>query len=106
MLKDIKTKADYKEYQQRVEAFFEREGIANLTSDGESYFSWHDCECCHRDLGGNRYDCTGYNFTDRNIYEYSVCTDCLYYAEYGQLDDQTMLGIEEVDEDGVATRKG
>jgi hypothetical protein len=34
-----------------------------------------------------------------DILEYEICSDCLYYAEYGCLDDMTMMDIEEeVDE--------
>ena len=34
------------------------------------------------------------------IEEYEVCQDCLYYAEYGELDDMTMMDMEEEEEDG------
>jgi hypothetical protein len=33
------------------------------------------------------------------VYEYSVCSDCLYYAEYGCLDDWTMMEIEDSEEE-------
>ena len=96
MLKNIESQKDYDEYKARVESFFEREGINNLTiasnfENCEPYFSWENCECCNRHLGGDRYDCSGYNPETDEIYEYSVCVDCLYYNEYGQLDDMTML---------------
>ncbi len=88
-------KAEYQEYEARVKAFFDSEGITNLSSiDGESYYSKHLCDCCH-DIAGDREDCNGYNPTTGQIQEYSVCTDCVYYAEYGCLDDKTMLEIEE-----------
>ena len=34
-----------------------------------------------------RYDCNGYNSEHDKIYEYSACTDCVYYAEYGYLEE-------------------
>jgi len=42
------TKKEYKEYQERVSAFFEREGINNLSLEEgeEAYFSGRPCECC------------------------------------------------------------
>lgn len=36
-----------------------------------------------------------YQISLGDVFEYEVCVDCLYYAEYGQLDDMTMLDIEE-----------
>jgi len=93
------TREEYTSYEKRVAAFFEREGITNLSTDyeknGEAYFSWRPCDCCGTPLGGNRKHATGYNPTTKEIYEYEVCQDCIYYAEYGQLDDMTMLGIGE-----------
>ena len=94
---DIKTKKDYEEYKQRVAAFMQRENINCLSfnSDREPYFSWRPCECCGDTLGGNRYDVAGYNNADKEIYLYAVCPDCLCYTEYGQLDDMTMMDMEE-----------
>lgn len=92
----------YNAYKATVESFFEREGIQNLFSDAEQYeegciephFSWVPCEVCRRRYGGDRYYCSGYNPTTREVQTYdNVCTDCYYYAEYGQLDDETMLQI-------------
>lgn len=61
----------------------------------EPYFAWWPCECCSRSLGGNRYHATGYNRDADTIQEYQICTDCMYYAEYGQLDDMAMMEIKE-----------
>ncbi len=36
-----------------------------------------------------------YQITLGTILEFEVCSDCLYYAEYGQLDDMTMMYLEE-----------
>jgi hypothetical protein len=119
------TEVEYAEYQRSVAAFFEGEGITNLSSGcyrcpecsehpvmdfdanypkcpncgfgayPESFFSWNPCHCCGSSLGGNREHATGYNPTTEEVQEYVVCEDCIYYAEYSRLDDQTMLDIEE-----------
>ena len=102
-IKDIQTKSDYREYQRRVADFFRDEGIENLSQDSdengnpvEPYFSWTPCACCHRNLGGDRYDCSGYNRTTGEVQDgYSVCVDCWYYAEYGTLDDTTMMNLKD-----------
>lgn len=110
----IETNHDYSEYERAVARFFERETIGNLsaeTGSGESldhncvicdeavnvegYFSSRACECCGRCLGGTRFHATGWSAPDEAAYCYEVCTDCIYYAEYGQLDDMTMLQIDE-----------
>lgn len=99
---------EYEAYESAVADFFESEGLQNLsiiTTDSdedcetsESYFSWQPCECCCRSLAGDRYDCNGYNPDTEEVQgPYSVCVDCVYYAEYGQLDDMTMLDIEDSD---------
>ena len=93
---------EYKEYQQDVDAFFKREGIQNLSTkydeetgeNEESFFSWYPCECCGSTLGGDREHCDGWNPTLKEVQEYTVCVDCVYYAEYGQLGDMAMLEIE------------
>jgi hypothetical protein len=87
---------EYKEFQDNFSDFFKSEGITNLTDDSEEpYFSWRSCECCGTPLGGDRYHATGYNPTTNGIQEYEVCQDCVYYAEYGQLDDMTMMDMED-----------
>ena len=88
---------EYKDFEDRVERFFGVEGITNLSSidpESEAYFSTRPCNCCQRHQQGNREDANGYNPTTKEIYEYSVCIDCLYYVEYGRLDDMTMLDLE------------
>lgn len=90
------TMAEYAEYQQAVADFFEREGIANLSSTStEPFFSWRPCECCGRPEGGDREEANGFNPTTQDVQDYDcICIDCIYYAEYGQLDDATMQGVE------------
>lgn len=94
-LKHIDNAHDYAEYQARFSDFMESEGIQNLSSGEELGFSWRPCEVCHRSLGGERYQASGYNPTTREVQEYQICSDCMYYAEYGQLDDMTMMKIED-----------
>lgn len=60
----------------------------------EPSFSWRPCDCCGSSLGGNREHATGYHRERDEIREYEVCQDCVCYAEYGCLDDQTMMDIE------------
>ena len=97
-LTHIETKKDYQEFERRFKHFMKIEGLSNLSSQEEqpeTYFSKRPCDCCDRPLGGDRIDCNGYSPTDKRIYsDYSVCVDCYYYAEYGTLDDMTMLEIE------------
>lgn len=91
---------EYKEYCSTVNAFFKREGITNLTAiadddgDVEAHFSSRNCDCCDRPLGGDREDCEG-STESGEVFEYSICLDCVYFAEYGRLDDQTMMEIED-----------
>ena len=94
------TKSEYKEYEKQVESFFVKTGISNLsticdkdTGYCEPYFSHSPCDCCNG-IAGDRYEANGFNPINGEIYEFSVCSDCLYYAEYGKLDDMIMLEME------------
>ena len=82
--------SEYINYETRVAAFFQREGINSLSGDGEEFFSWQACDCCKTPLGGSREKASGYSPTTNEVKEYEVCLDCLYYVAYGQLDDITM----------------
>jgi len=101
-LTHIETTAHYAEYERRFAAFMQSEGINNLSTQEdqpEPFFSWSPCDCCHRPLGGDRYTCSGYNPTTKEVQsDYAICVDCYYYAEYGQLDDQTMLDLKDENE--------
>ena len=104
------TKTEYINYQESVASFFEKEGLNCLSivtkkeqglhgshegERSESFFSTRPCHCCQRHLGGDRFDCNGYNPTTKEIQgEYEVCIDCVFYNVYGQLDDATMLDMD------------
>lgn len=115
------TRTEFADYEESVREFMAREGIENLTSGhyecpechlefedrslcpsceqhkdlfDEPYFSWNRCDCCDRNEGGDREFATGFNPTTGEVQEYSICEDCAYYAEYGRLNDRTMLEVE------------
>ena len=103
-------KAEYNDYCDAVRTFFKREGIQNLTGGhiycpdcgtefeditcpkcgmdkelaDEAFFSWGRCECCGTRLGGSREFATGWD--GKQVREYTVCSDCIYFAEYGYLE--------------------
>ena len=101
----------YEQYEKDVAAFMKSEGLnclnntppENLVYSGsgvddevsEPYFSHLPCDCCGSTLGGDREDCSGFNPETREVQDgYSVCRDCVYYAAYGELDDDTMMGLD------------
>lgn len=100
------TKQEYVDYQHRIAQFLERENLQTFSQEPnklesgeydtesdypEAYFSWQPCECCGSPLGGNREDYIGFNQETGEVQgPYSICVDCVYYTEYGQLDDVTM----------------
>ena len=116
------TKSEYQDYEKSVEQFFKCEGVRNLSTGllncpqckipfecgecpqchqdsghfpCEPFVSGCPCDCCKTSLAGDRMDAHGYNPTTKQILEYTICTDCEYYAEYGQLDDMTMMEMSE-----------
>lgn len=95
-LTHIETKQDYIDYCHAFNMTFTHYGISVMTQkqDAEAYFSHRPCEICHRHLGGDRYDMIAIDKENDKL-EFSVCPDCLYLNEYGQLYDMTMLSIEE-----------
>lgn len=60
----------------------------------EPSFSWSACEACGSSLGGNRHPAHGI-MEDGAILHLSICMDCLYFLNYGQLDDASMQEIED-----------
>ena len=60
---------------------------------GEGGFSWSPCEICNSPLGGNRYPVHAVNPDDDSVVHMTGCANCVYFLEYGRLDDLTMEGI-------------
>jgi hypothetical protein len=93
------SKTEYADYEVRVNRFLAENKVKpgcfnNVDAENpEPYFTWRPCGCCGSRLGGNR---ERYNFatTDSMEFEAEVCTDCVYYLAYGQLDDMTMMEME------------
>lgn len=90
------TPAEYDDYRERVGEWFDRHHLAHVTpiSDGEGniepYFSWRRCIVCGA-IAGDRYNIAGVDMSTGDVREFScVCTDCVYFAEYGRLDDRQM----------------
>ena len=95
------TSAEYADYQQRVAAFIAREGISYFSTstaetcggeESDPWFSWSPCECCKSPLGGNRQYLYARDSQDA-IVQFTICEDCVYYIEYGRLNDVTMARI-------------
>jgi hypothetical protein len=103
------TTTQYAEYEAAVNRFLTLNKVkpgcyGPAEHEVEPYFSWAPCECCGSYLGGNReryhfaYEC------DRNkgkgfeagvtVFEAEICSDCVYYLAYGQLDDMTMMDMD------------
>jgi hypothetical protein len=106
---DIANKAQYEQYQADVAAFIARDGLSFLSTgtwdyqgehdeprpenwNDEPWFSWTPCECCGCPLGGNRWYLHARD-KENLIAQYVICEDCVYYVEYGCLDDATMARV-------------
>lgn len=89
------TRSEYDAYCVKVAEFYSREGIRDFSccEDCCPFFSWRPCECCERPLGGDRHPVNAYHEETGAILEYEVCEDCVYFACYGRLDDDTMFSI-------------
>ena len=57
-------------------------------------FSAWNCELCGTPKAGSRACVVRIHPLEENLF-YAVCVDCEYFVEYGQLDDQSMLDIED-----------
>jgi hypothetical protein len=87
---------EYRQFQRNFSDFFEQENLANLSiaeTETDPHFSKSPCDCCKSPLHGNRYQANGAINDSDDIWEGNVCEDCIYYAEYGRLDDQQMEEI-------------
>jgi hypothetical protein len=101
------TAQEYSDYQSRFSAFIEREHLSFMSTscneltelgnddapERESWFSWYPCECCGSHLGGSREYLYARDAND-DIVQFIICVDCVYYIEYGRLDDLTMMEVE------------
>jgi len=106
---DIQNRAQYLDYQSRVASFIATEGLTHLSTgcipygqpdgqqednqDGEPWFSCRPCDMCGCTLGGHREYLFGKDVS-QEICQFTICEDCVYYVNYGRLDDQTMARIE------------
>ncbi|MCI0659993.1 MAG: hypothetical protein L0220_02860 [Acidobacteria bacterium] len=90
------TKAEYTAFEERFAGFMWSEKLASLHSTGiGEEFSSRPCECCGSHLAGSRERMVGLNSGGDRVGHYWVCCDCMTYAEFGQLDDLTMLSIDD-----------
>ena len=53
---------------------------------GESSFSWSSCECCNNPLGGDRHPSHASSPDTDKITHFDICTDCLMYLNYGNIE--------------------
>ncbi len=65
------------------------DGTEEFQITPEAWFAKSPCEACGTRWAGNRFPLHGVN-DDNSIVHLDVCDDCVYYSEYGRLDDQTM----------------
>lgn len=61
----------------------------------EPNFSWIPCKACGSMLGGDRHKAHGIIQGTRELTHLEVCSDCLYFLNYGKLDDLTMMEMGE-----------
>ncbi len=112
-MKPICTKAGYRNYRREVDrrlagihrispgacpgcadcGLDENEEVAAIEVAGEPHFSWSSCDACGSSLGGDRHPAHGISAEFGRMH-LSVCTDCVYYLNYGCLDDETMDKID------------
>ena len=97
----IEDGVDYARYQAAVA--HELEGLEHVSTgtcpdcpdcedigeDEREGFRWSACDACGRALGGDRHPAHG--LADGQVLHLSVCTDCLYYLEYGHLDESCRM---------------
>ena len=87
---------NYCEYEKTVDNFNSREDckIISFDTETEPSFSWFPCDICGSRLGGDRYNVTIATHKNITYNDFRGCSHCLYYNEYGKLDDITMMEIE------------
>jgi hypothetical protein len=91
----------YAKYERDVADFLKRNNVkpgchSPKNAGAGPHFSWRACECCGSSLGGDRETYTfAMDYTSGETFDANICTDCVYYLAYAQLDDTTMMEIEE-----------
>lgn len=95
------TKSEYADYLRRMEtAALWVVRFDPVDPEADRLFSWSPCDICDRpNMAGMRSECDWSSTnrgTDIPLYLYGsstvmVCDDCIYFQEYGQLDDLTMM---------------
>jgi len=71
------------DYGMEPREFYHAVHIAETVYD-EGGFSYHDCECCGSDLGGDRY--AAHSWSEKNgILHWSVCSDCVLFLASGEV---------------------
>lgn len=79
-----------KEFQDTVDKYVDGR-LFGLSVDEETgeyvepYFSWHACHTCDSHLGGTRHDGVLLTPGHDDMEEVSICVDCLFYLECGDL---------------------
>jgi len=94
--KPIMTRKGFYLWEQRIAAFLRENNIDSFSPDEEGYeeFVVESCDCCGTPLAGARYSVRAYDHKAEDIAgPWSVCTDCLFYNEYGHIGDGHMRDI-------------
>ena len=101
-------KEEYAEYEANFADFIEKNNAVFLAEVASSEcpvcceqlnpdpsFGKAPCEICGTHLHGNRFHFVFTDTSNNEQYCVEICQDCQHYNEYGQLDDLTMLKVEE-----------
>lgn len=91
---NIKTAEDYRKYKRTVELFQQEFKLSHLSTGEKTWFSWDRCDCCQDGDGGERYGLYAHQEGNSEVVSFSICVDCVYYVNYGKLDDSTVTAIE------------
>lgn len=67
--------------------------IESGTSD-EGGISSQGCDICGDSHQQTLYAAHGRDADDASLVHLEICENCVYYMEYGRLDDQTMASVE------------
>lgn len=91
---------DYQAYKAAVAHSMKVNNLLSVHSDGEPHVSSSMCALCGDRQQGMREYANGLmkdSFEGREriiaVALGSICEDCVYYAEYGRLDDRTMMRV-------------